>query len=57
MRSKRMALYREALAQRRSAIVADLVAPKVDAREGRVDLQNRKRNTVWSMVTGGETSS
>ena len=50
--------YRKTLAQRRGALVADVVVLKVDAREGLVDLRTRiQKNAAWSMVTGGETSS
>ena len=50
-------LHRETLAQRRGALVADVVVLKVDAREGLVDLRTRiQKNAAWSMVTGGKTS-
>ena len=53
MRSKRMTLYREALAQRRGALVADVVVPKADAREGLVDLRTRiQKNAAWRWLPG-----
>ena len=42
----------QCIGQSLGSLVANVVFIKVDAREGLVDLQNRKRNAVWSMVTG-----